>query len=126
MDSLQWNETELVEFFSSLADYSEDCESYGFGYTSRGIQLRLTLFPLEGAAYVSLHRDDEAESLITLQRERCTHAYVMVDPSGRDCVLVGSADRETTDRGQPPVLTRGLRVFIRPEICVEEIESPMR
>lgn len=123
MTTTRWNEAELAEFFGAVAEFSEQCESYSFTRSARGIRLSLTLFHLEGAVYVSLSRAEDQEALVTLRRERCSHARIVRAPSGSVCLGIGSPADQVSEMDVPPVLVRGIRVVLDPDIRLEIMDQ---
>jgi hypothetical protein len=119
----KWDETDLTEFFGVLATFHEDAHSHSFEVCRDGLSLLVTLFDLEGAVYVSIFRDGLAEPLLTVRRELCTHAHVTNTSGFRRCFEAGSPKHPVTDMGIPPVLSRGVRVWVEPHFQVELIES---
>ena len=123
---IRWNETEFIEFFGIIPTFYDEAHSYGIEQSRDGLQLCLTLFDLEGAVYVSLYRDGISEAVIDIVREHCTHAFVTTYGSGRRCLQIGSPEDSTTEMGVPPILTRGIRVFVEPHFRLEFIDIESR
>lgn len=123
---IRWDETELVEFFGTVPTFCEGAHSFGFDLSQDGLRLLLTLFDLEGAVYVSIYREGIAAAVIDVVREHCTHAFVSTFAPGRRCLQIGSPEHPTTEMGAPPVLTRGVRLFIQPHLRLEFIDVECR
>ena len=119
---LKWNETDLTEFFGVVSTYHDDAHSYSCELSRDGLRLLVTIFDLEGAVYVSLFRDGLAEPLFTVQREFCTHAHIASGTGFHRCFEAGAPKHPVTDMGIPPVLVRGVRVYVEPHFQVELIE----
>jgi hypothetical protein len=123
---IRWQHYEVEEFFGAEAKYDDGPHSYEFAVSRNGVRLLMTLFDLEGAVYASIFRDGLPEPLVTVVRESCTHALVSSDTRGRRCLAVGSPDAPVTEMGIPPVLIRGLRIFLEPQIQLEFIDHEPR
>ena len=119
---LKWSQPDLTEFFGVSPKYYNDAESYAFEISRADLRLLVTLFYLEGAVYVSIFRDGLPEPLFTVRRELCTHAHVTESAGFRRCFEAGAPKHPVTDMGIPPVLARGVRVYIEPQFQVELIE----
>ena len=119
---LKWDETDLTEFFGVVATFHDDAHSHGFEVSRDGLRLLVTLFDLESAVYVSIFRDGLAQPLFTVQRELCTHAHITEAAGFRRCFEAGAPKHPVTDMGVPPLLARGVRVYVEPEFQVELIE----
>lgn len=117
-----WNEADLTEFFGVLATFHDDAHSHSFEVSRDGLRLLVTLFDLEGAVYVSLYRDGQDQPLFAVQRELCTHAHITKNSSLRRCFEAGSPQHHVSDMGIPPLLARGVRVYLDPQFQVELIE----
>jgi len=117
----KWSEEELKEFFEAESRYYEDTGSYLFESKRDGLRLLVTLFNIEGAVYVSVYRDGLTEPLIIVREEFCTHAQITKNHQFRRCFEAGSTKYPVTDMGIPPVLQRGVRVFVEPHFQVELI-----
>jgi hypothetical protein len=120
---LKWDETDLTEFFGVVATFHDDAHSHEFEVSRDGLRLLVTLFDLESAVYVSIFRDGLAKPLFTVQRELCTHAHITDTAGFRRCFEAGTTKLPVTDMGIPPVLARGVRVYVEPQFQVELIES---
>jgi len=120
---LKWSQTDLTEFFGVVPTFHDGAHSYGFEVSRDGLRLLVTIFDLEGAVYVSIFRDGSAKPLFTVQRELCTHAHVNEITNFRRCFEAGAPKHPVTDMGIPPVLARGVRVYITPHFQVELIEQ---
>jgi hypothetical protein len=120
---LKWDEADLTGFFGVVATFYDDAHSYSFEVSRDGLRLLVTLFELEGAVYVSIFRDGWADPIFTVRRELCTHAHVTKSGSFRSCFEAGSPEYPVTEMGIPPVLARGVRVFVEPQFQVELIEQ---
>jgi hypothetical protein len=119
---LKWNETDLTEFFGVTAFYDDAPHSYGFEVSRDGLRLLVTVFDLEGAVYVSIFRDGLPEPLFTVRRELCSHAHITQGAHFRRCFEAGSPKLPVTDMCVPPILARGVRVYIEPQFQVELIQ----
>jgi hypothetical protein len=119
---LKWSEPDLVEFFGVAPSVSDDAHSHSFEFHRDGLRLLVTLFDVEGAIYVSIFRDGLPEPLFTVRREFCTHAHITDSAHFRRCFEAGAPKHPVTDMGIPPVLARGVRVHVEPQLQVELIE----
>jgi hypothetical protein len=119
---LKWSESDLTSFFGAEPTFYDDAHSHAFELCRDGLRLLVTLFDLEGAVYISILRDGLPEPLFTVHREFCTHAHVTDGPHFRRCFEAGAPKNSVTDMGIPPVLVRGVRVYIDPQFQVELIE----
>jgi hypothetical protein len=119
---LHWDEADVVEFFGAEVTFEDAAHSHSVEVSRDGLRLLLTLFTLEGAAYVSLFREGLPEPLITICRELCTHAQVTTDRSFRRCFEAGSTEHPVTNMGIPPILVRGFRVYLDPHFQLELIK----
>jgi hypothetical protein len=119
---LKWSEPDLTEFFGVVATFCEDAHSHSFEVSRDGLQLLVTIFDFESAVYVSIFRDKLPEPLFTVRRELCTHAHVTKGAGFRRCFEAGTPRHPVTDMGIPPLLTRGVRVYVEPQFQVELIE----
>jgi hypothetical protein len=119
---LKWNETDLTEFFGVVATFHDDAHSHSFEVSRHGLRLLVTIFDLEGAVYVSIFRDGLAEPLFTVRRELCTQVHITESAGFRRCFEAGTTKLPVTDMGIPPVLARGVRVYVEPQFQVELIE----
>jgi hypothetical protein len=119
---IQWNEPDFIEFFGVVPTFHEDAQSHAFEVGRDGLRLLVTLFDLEGAVYVSIFRDGLTEPLFTVRRELCTHAHITKSDNFRRCFEAGSPQHPVTHMGIPPVLVRGVRIFVEPHFQVELIE----
>lgn len=120
---LKWDETDLTEFFGVVATFYDDAHSHEFAVSRDGLRLLVTLFDAEGAVYVSIYRDGLAEPLFTVRRELCTHAHITESAGFRRCFEAGTTKHPITDMGVPPLLARGVRVYVEPQFQVELIET---
>ena len=120
---LRWTESNLSEFFGVAASFDDAPHSHGFELSRDGLRLLVTIFDLEGTVYVSIFRDGLSEPLFTVRRELCTHAHITDGSHFRRCFEAGAPKHPVTNMGIPPVLVRGVRVFIEPQFQVELIES---
>ncbi len=118
----KWSESDLTEFFGVVATFHEDAHSHSFEVSRDGLRLLVTLFDLEGAVYVSIFRDGLSEPLFTVRRELCTYAHVTVSPNFCRCFEAGAPKHPATDMGIPPILVRGVRVYIEPQFRVGLIQ----
>lgn len=82
---LHWNEPECIGFFNSLCEFDETCHSHTFSHENNGLRVVVTLFEFEGTVYSSIYRENSDESLITIQRDLCTHAHVTKDIAFKSC-----------------------------------------
>jgi hypothetical protein len=121
---LKWSETDLTEFFGVVATVNDDTLSHEFEISRDGLRLLVTIFDFEDAVYVSIFRDGLAEPLFTVKRELCTHAHVTNCAGFRRCFEAGVPKHAVTNMGVPPVLLRGVRVYLDPQFQVELIERP--
>jgi len=119
---LKWSAPDLTEFFGVVATFHDDAHSHEFEVSRDGLRLLVTLFDLEAAVYVSIFRDGLAKPLFTVQRELCTHAHITETAGFRRCFEAGAPKHPVTDMGVPPVLARGVRVYVEPQFQVELIE----
>ncbi len=117
-----WDETDLTEFFGVAATFHDDAHSRSFDINRDGLRLLVTLFDLEGAVYVSIFRDGLPEPVFTVRRELCTHVQITKGTDFRLCFEAGAPKHPVTDMGIPPILARGVRVYIEPQFQVELIE----
>jgi hypothetical protein len=120
---LKWSETDFTEFFGVVATYHDDAASHSFEVTRDGLRLLVTLFDYEQAVYVSIFRDGLPAPIFTVRRELCTHAHVTSGADFRRCFEAGAPSQPVTDMGIPPLLARGVRVYVEPHFQVELIES---
>lgn len=120
---IKWSEPDLIEFFGVVAIFYDDAHSHEFEVSRDGLRLLVTIFDLEGAVYVSLFRDGLPKPLFTVRRELCTHIHIIDGADSRRCFEAGAPEHSVTDMGVPPLLARGVRVFIEPQFQVELIES---
>jgi hypothetical protein len=119
---LKWIESDLTEFFG-VAPFDDDApHSYVFETSRDGLRLLVTIFDLEGAVEVSIFRDGLPEPLFMLRRELCTHVQITNGVHFRRCFEAGAPRLTVTNMGIPPVLSRGVRVYIEPQFQVELIE----
>jgi hypothetical protein len=120
----KWSETDLTEFFGVVSKYHNDPFSHSFEISRDGLKLLVTLFEFESSVCVSIFRDGLSEPLFTVQRDFCTHAHITQSTSLRRCFEAGAPAIPVTNMGIPPILARGVRVFIEPQFQVELIEKP--
>lgn len=118
----KWSEPDLTAFFGVVPTFHDDAHSHSFELQRDGLRLLITLFDFEGAVYVSIMRDGLPEPLFTVRRELCTHAHVTDGQHFRRCFEAGAPKHPVTDMGIPPLLARGVRVYIEPQFQVELIE----
>jgi hypothetical protein len=121
---LKWDETDLTEFFEVVATFDEDAYLHSFEVSRDGLRLLVTIFDLEGTVCVSIFRDGLAKPLFTVQRKLCTHVHITKDANFRLCFEAGRPKHRVTNMGVPPVLNRGVRVYVMPQFQVELIEQP--
>ena len=119
---IKWSEPDLVAFFGVVPNYCVVAESHSFELQRDGLRLLVTLFGFEGAVYVSVFRDGLPEPLFTVIQESCTHAYVTDGQRSPRCFQAGAPEGRVTEMGIPPVLVRGVRIYIEPQFQVELIE----
>jgi hypothetical protein len=119
---LKWSEIDLTEFFGVAATFHDDAHSHEFEISGNGLRLLVTLYDLEGAVCVSIFRDGLAKPLFTVQRELCTHAHITETTGFRRCFEAGAPKHPVTEMGVPPLLARGVRIYIEPQFQVELIE----
>ena len=105
-----------------MPSFDEEAHSHSFEVDRDGLRLLVSLYDLEGAVFVSIFRDGLSEPLFTVRRELCTHAHVTEGSHLRRCFEAGAPKHPVTDMGIPPVLARGVRVYIEPQFQVELIE----
>ena len=120
---LNWNQTDLTEFFGAIPTFDEDAMSHSFELTRDNLRLLITIFDAEYAVYTSLFYEKFPQPLITIKTEFCTHAHITTSHSGAPCFEAGATRHSVTDMGIPPFLTRGLRIFIEPQFQIELIDS---
>lgn len=119
---LTWNDVEVMAFFEVERSYDETCNSYAVEVNRDGLRLLVTIFDLACAIYVSIFRDGLPQPLFTVQREHCTHAQITEGPYNGRCFEAGSPRNPASNMGVPPVLERGVRVYVEPHFIVELIE----
>jgi hypothetical protein len=119
---LKWSKPDLTEFFGAAPTYYDAPHSYGFEVTRDGLRLLITIFDLEGAVYVSIFRDGLPKPLVTVNRELCSHAHITQDAHFRPCFEAGATKLPVTDMGIPPVLSRGVRVYVEPQFQIQLIQ----
>jgi hypothetical protein len=124
MPTIKWNKAELTAFFGVIPASYKEPHSSKFDLSREGLRLLVTIFDKQGAAHVSLFRDGFPEPVITIRREDCTHAQLDVDPKRRSFLEIGSPKSRASDKDLSPVLTRGFRIFLEPQIKIELIEGP--
>lgn len=120
---LKWNETDLMGFFGVVGIFHEGTHAHSFEVSSDGLRLIVTLFELEGEVCVSMFNDNLPKPLFTVQRTLCTHVHITKSSDFRRCFEAGAPKHSVTNMGIPPVLTRGVRVYVEPNFQVELIES---
>ncbi len=118
----QWSESDFTEFFGTVASFDEDGHCYTFELHRSDLRLEVALFDLAGAVYVSLFHKDLPAALFTICREECTHAHITSGPDERRYFEAGAPEERVTNMGIPPVLSRGVRVYLEPQFHVELIE----
>jgi hypothetical protein len=119
---LKWNETDFTEFFGVVRTYHSDAYSYSFEVSRDGLRLLVTIFEYEPTVCVSIFRDGLPEPLFTVSREFCKHAHITDGQHFRRCFEAGVTKHPITDMGIPPILHRGVRVYIDPQFQIELIE----
>lgn len=120
---LKWDETELIDFFSSLCEFEETSHSHTFSHEKNGLRVVVTLFEFEGTVYSSIFRENSDESLITIRRDLCSHVQVTMDVAFKRCFEAGSPEYPVTNMGIAPKLSRGVRIYLEPDIKIVLIES---
>jgi hypothetical protein len=119
----KWSEPDLTEFFGVVAKLHDgDAFEHSFEVARDGLRLLVTLFELENAVYVSIFRDGLSEPLFTVRRESCTHVHITQAANFRRCFEAGAPERPVTNMGIPPILVRGVRVYMEPQFQVELID----
>jgi len=103
--------------------HDDDAYVHSFEVSRDGLRLLVTLFELEHTVYVSLFRDGFSAPLFTVRRDRCTHVHVTQAANCRRFFEAGAPERPVTNMGIPPVLVRGVRVYMEPQFQVELIEK---
>jgi hypothetical protein len=124
MFKFKWSEADLTEFFGVVSKYHNDPFSYSFEVSRDGLRLLVTLYEFESSVYVSIFRDGLSEPLFTVRRFLCTHAHITDSTNFRRCFEAGATELQVTNMGIPPILSRGVRVFIEPQFQIELIEQP--
>src|SRR5688572_26981340 len=119
---LEWDESDLAEFFGGLSDDRDAPHSYEFESFRDGLRLRLTILALEHTVFVRLFKDGLPEPVFTVHRDFCKYAHVTKGEEFRPCFEAGVTKHPVTDMGIPPLLERGVRVYLDPQIQVELIE----
>jgi hypothetical protein len=119
---LKWSKSDLTEFFGVPASPDNTPHSHGYEVSRDGLRLLVTIFDLENAVYVSLFQDGLPEPLFTVRRELCTHIHITQGTNSRRCFEAGAPKHPVTDMGIPPVLARGVRVYMEPHFQIELIE----
>jgi hypothetical protein len=119
---LKWDETDLIDFFGIVPNYCDDAHSHLLDVSRDGLRLLITIFDLEGTVYVSIFREGLPEPLFTVRRDFCTHAQITQGEHFRRCFEVGVTKYPVSEMGIPPVLVRGVRVYIEPHFQVALIE----
>ena len=121
---LKWDETDLTEFFGVVTTFDEDAHSHSFDVSRDGLRLLVTIFEYEDAVWVSVFRDGLPQPLFTVRRRGCSHAHINELDGSRRCFEAGAPSLPVTEMGIPPVLSRGVRVYVEPQFQVQLIESP--
>lgn len=119
---LIWNDVEVMAFFEVALSYDNVCNSYTAEVNRDGLRLLVTIFDFECTVYVSIFRDGLPQPLFTVRRDLCTHAQITNGPSNGQCFEAGSPRLPVSNMGVPPVLVRGVRVYVKPHFSVELIE----
>ena len=120
---INWNRAELTNFFGVIPTCYEAANSCKFELHRDGLRLVFTIFNAEGAAQVSLFRDGLPEALISIRREQSTHIQLDHDVKGRAILEVGAPQLRVSDPKIKPVLVRGFRIHVEPQLKIELIES---
>ncbi|HTV40518.1 MAG TPA: hypothetical protein VMF08_08085 [Candidatus Sulfotelmatobacter sp.] len=118
----KWSETDITEFFGVEATFHDGGASHSFEVARDGLRLLVTIFGFERAVYVSIFRDSLADPIFTVRREFCTHVHITSGTNFRRCFEAGTPEHEVTDMCIPPILARGVRVYVEPHFQVELIE----
>ncbi len=119
---ITWSESDVTEFFEEPAVHHDDSDMFTFKTSKNGVRVEFSVVPDFGEAYVGIWRDGWKIPLVNLERKYCSHAQVVRDASGTRCLEVGRTKHAVTDMGIAPVLHRGFRVRLEPQISVELIE----
>lgn len=121
---LKWNPAELTEFFGVVPVFKEETIAHSFELSRDGLRLLVTIFDFEGRVWVSLIRDGLPAPLVTLRCPSCTHAQLSESAHFRRCFEAGTTQHPVTDMGIPPVIVRGVRVYVEPQFQIELIAPP--
>lgn len=119
---LKWNEPDFISFFGVLPTSDEDALSHSFEIERDGLRLLVTIFAFEYAVYVSLSHNELPKPVITIRIPNCTHAHIASSHDVAPCFEAGATKHPITDMGIPPLLTRGIRIFIEPQFHLELIQ----
>jgi hypothetical protein len=119
---MTWIESDLAEFFEAPAAYHDESAMFTFKSVKCGVRLEFSVVPDFGDTYVGIWHDGWESPLVNVERKCCSHAQIVSDASGRKCLEVGRTKHPVTQMGIPPVLHRGFRVRLDPQICIELIE----
>lgn len=123
MPTIKWNKPELTSFFGVIPTSYKEPHCSKFDISRDGLRLLVTIFDTEGSAHASLFRDGLPEPVITIRRENCTHAQLDLDSKRRQFLEIGSPKSRVTEKDLTPVLTRGFRIYLEPQIKIELIEG---
>ena len=104
-----------------VTTFDNHAYSHSYEVSRDGLRLIVTLFELERAVHVSLFRNGLPQPVFTVQRELCTHAHIS-ETGFRPCFEAGAPSLPVTNMGIPPLLARGVRVYLQPHFQVELIE----
>jgi hypothetical protein len=117
---LIWSEPDLTEFFGVVATFDEDAHSTSFEVHRDGLRLLVSIFDFEDAVHVSLFRDGLPKPLLTIRQQPCAHVHITQVADAHFCFEAGSPEIQTANNmGIPPVLTRGVRVDVDPQLQVK-------
>jgi len=119
---ITWCEIDIEEFFGAASTHHEDSNMFTFKSAKNGVRLEFSVVSDFGDSYVSIWRDGWERPLLNLERKTCSHAQVVSDAEGRICLEVGRTKHAVTKMGIPPILHRGFRVRLDPQISIELIE----
>ncbi|MFO1481724.1 MAG: hypothetical protein U1F71_00025 [Verrucomicrobiaceae bacterium] len=120
---LKWSDSDFAEFFGVEVDDHDAPHTYEYEVSRDGLRLRLSILALEHTIFVRVFRDGLPEPVFTVRRDLCSHAHITDGTGFRRCFEAGVTEQPvTTDMGIPPVLERGVRVFLEPQLQVELIQ----
>jgi hypothetical protein len=120
---LKWSESDFAEFFGVEVDDHDAPHTYEYELSRNGLRLRLTILALEHTVFVRVFRDGLPEPVFTVRRDFCTHAHITDGQGFRRCFEAGVTDHPVAaDMGMPPVIGRGVRVYLVPQLQVELVQ----